>query len=79
MKWSGLKQPLLCVLMAQAVDSLATLVWMNTEDGINGVNRPTMISPTMIDGQIKEKSKTGYDTPEEFMEAMRKYEGGEQG
>lgn len=42
------------ILLAKMVDLLATLVWLNTEDARNNINRPPSILKTIL--QIEENS-----------------------
>lgn len=66
----GLDRPTLeQTLLASIADRLANLVWMNSRDGVKGVNPPESIVK-MLWGPPE--VETGYDTPEEYMEAMRK-------
>ena len=43
-KMAGIVVPFDTFLLAQAVDNLALLCWLNSKDGANGKNRPQMIS-----------------------------------
>lgn len=52
-------------LAMRAVDELAMIRWLNSADGVKGVNRPKMISQTLQ----KAEEQGGYDSPEEFMRA----------
>ena len=60
------------VLMATCADRLGNLIWMFSEDGKNGTNRPKSILK-ILTGETEENDVVGYDSPEEFLEAMKKY------
>lgn len=66
----GLQKPTLeQTLLASIVDRLSNLVWMNSVDGVNGINPPDSIVQVLWGTR---KTEEGYDTPEEYMEAMKK-------
>ena len=65
MKDSGADATLSQALAMRAVDELAMIRWLNSSDGLNGVNRPKMISQVLN----KAEEQGGYDSPEEFMRA----------
>lgn len=71
MKMNGMKVPLETVLLACMVDRLSLLVWVKTEDGQNGLNRPKSIAEQLL-GENKENEAVGFDTPEEFEEARKR-------
>lgn len=48
MKLSGQKVPLETLLLAGIVDRLSFLVWSKTADGQKGINRPTMVTDTLL-------------------------------
>jgi len=64
------------LIMAYCADKLANLVWMLSDDGAKKVNCPRSILNTLL--HIEENSSDGqvigYDSPEAFEEAMKKYE-----
>ena len=65
MKSAGLTVPADILLLAEAVDRLTYLVWMQTEDGQKGRNRPASIADLMING--KQESETeAYTTVEDY-------------
>lgn len=75
MKLSGANISTDRMLAAYTADRLANIVWMLSEDGHNGQDRPKSILSAMLDGETKEKNDiVAYGTPEEFEEAMKKYE-----
>ena len=65
----GLAVPFDTWLMALCADRLAILCWRKTEDGVNGVNPPPQIAPTlMIQQEIPDTGR--FASGEEF-EAWR--------
>lgn len=74
MKLSGAPVPLRDMLAAITADAARILVWLNTEDGVKGRNRPRSIVDALLNGPT---GGDGFATPEEFMawrEAMLKGE-----
>ena len=66
----GLQKPTLeQTLLAIIADRLSNLVWMNSADGVKGINPPASIAGIL---HGKKDVEEGYDTPEEYLEAMRK-------
>ena len=70
MKMNDMKFPLDTMLLATIVDKLALLVWMQSKDGAEGVNRPTSIVATLLD-EPKEKEIVSFSTPEDFERARK--------
>lgn len=68
MKINGQKVPLETMLLATIADRLSTLVWLNSEDGRKGRNRPASILSELINEKQETKLKT-YRTGREFDEA----------
>lgn len=66
MKLSGQKLTKLEVLAAAAVDRLSMLVWLNSEDGRKGENRPVSVLSLLMGEKEEEKPVEGFDTAEEF-------------
>lgn len=64
MKMAGIDLLPTQMLMTRAVDELAVIRWLNTQDGVDGVNRPVLLTQSIIP---KKDDNAGYDTPEEFM------------
>lgn len=70
---AGLAKPTIeQVLMATCADRLGNIVWMFSEDGKKGINKPKSILKILM-GETEENDIVGYDSPEEFLEAMKKY------
>ena len=53
-KWSD-------IVLAMCADRLAILQWFQTEDGMNGTNRPTMLAPALL-GMTDQSEKRTYKT-----------------
>ncbi len=70
-KLSGAKLPSEAMLLAAAVDRLSLIVWMQSEDGVKGRNRPKSILDAILD-EGKQESFEEYDSPEAFMAARAK-------
>ena len=54
------------LLLAVIADGIKTLIWMKTEDGAAGRNRPRSIFEELL-GEDQEPEVNVYDSPEEFM------------
>ena len=65
MKLAGAKVPLETILLGLIADAEAIGVWMQTEDGVNGTNRPVSIMEAMLGIQ---KETVSFESPEAFME-----------
>ncbi len=72
MRASGMKIPTATALIAAAVDRLALLVWMQSEDGAKRRNRPESILARLTKEQNKDDKVEAYNTPEEFEAALKK-------
>lgn len=53
------------LLLAGIQDALRTLVWHNTQDGLDGVNPPPSILQNILHGD-EPREAVGFDSPEEF-------------
>lgn len=71
MKLSGQEIALNALLLANAVDYLALLVWAKTKDGRDGKNRPESLAKALSEPKRKKKKEVlvSFTTPEEFMRA----------
>ena len=65
---SGIIVPFSTFLMAQAVDCLATLCWLNSEDGAKGRNRPERITDKL---KREEELNEGQFADADAFEAVR--------
>ncbi len=54
------------LLLATISDSLNMLIWMQSEDGARGINRPDSIFEQLT-GNSSSNEIESFDTPEEFM------------
>lgn len=54
------------MLAAAAVDRLSLLVWMNSEDGRKGENRPGSILSVLLGEESNESPLDAFETAEEF-------------
>lgn len=64
MKMNGMDYTFERILLASITDRLAQLVWMQSQDGADGINRPNSIVAQLLGAESKEV--VGFDTPEEF-------------
>lgn len=71
MKMSGFKFGLDIMLLASAVDRLSTLMWLQSESGMSGSNRPPSILKNLL-GEEDAKETEAFDTPDEFEKAKRR-------
>lgn len=65
MKMNDMKYPLETMLMASAVDRLSNMVWMQTKDGVNGINRPKSILSSLLKEEVANDIES-FSTPEDF-------------
>lgn len=70
-KLSGYNVSFETILLASIVDRLSLLVWMNSEEGQKGVNRPTMLVEKLT-GKEKENDLLTFDSAEAFDEYRRR-------
>lgn len=73
MKMSGAKVTQEILILSMIADRLGILVWLFTEDGRNGRNRPPQLIEMLYGKEIKraKSSVLTFDTPEAFEEARR--------
>lgn len=75
-KITGTKVDTDTLLLAMLIDSVNMLIYMNTKDAKDGINRPKSIA-TILTGRDNEDQKVGFSTIEEFERAKRRIiEGG---
>lgn len=65
MKMNDMKYPLPDILLAACVDRLTQLLWMNSKDGANGLNRPKSIVSQLL-SEVEERDMEVFDSPEDF-------------
>lgn len=77
MKMTEDRIPLETMLSAMAADYLALLVWMNSEEGRKGINRPKSIVQLLQMNDESENGVESFETAEEFEERRQEImEGG---
>ena len=64
------------LLLAIVADRLGTLIWMLSEDGKNGENRPASIFDAMA-GKKQESELMGYQSGADFDAAWKRLTGGD--
>lgn len=67
MKIAGIDAPSLYALAVRAIDELAVIRWLHTDDARTGSNSPQLLSALMRRAPAEENP--GFDSPEEFMRA----------
>ena len=65
-KLSGMKLTRTEMLLAACVDRTSLLLWLNSEDGRKGENRPASILDVLMGETTEDKQTEGFDTAEEF-------------
>ena len=75
MKQAGLTITIDQMVAAYTADKVANIVWMLSDDGMKGLNEPKSIL-AVLTGKTQEKNSNivSFSSPEEFKEAMKKYE-----
>lgn len=67
MKMCNIKYPLETMLLASMQDRLSLLLWINTKDGQNGINRPESVLAKLLNKENRQNSEImTFSTPEEF-------------
>lgn len=67
LKLAGLNVPINTLLLAQIVDSINTLVWMNSSDCRNKAKRPKSIAEALQNIDKKEDKPMAFDSGDVFM------------
>ena len=62
-KMAGVQTTLDTMLLAMIADALRILVWQNTEDGVKGQNKPTMITDRLAN---LDREPLGFEGADEF-------------
>jgi hypothetical protein len=76
MRMSGCEIPVYLMLLARAVDELATIRWFMSTDGAAGRNRPRRLVPLLLgqdDGEGSNDMNPSVDSPQELMEILKSY------
>ena len=76
MRLSGAKATRSEIIMAAVVDRLSYILWLQTEDGRNGVNKPDSMVGVLLGSKKEESNVTSFDTPEEYSAAWARITGG---
>lgn len=71
MKMQGMKYPLETIFLAGMVDRLSQLVWMQTKDGMEGINQPKSVLACLIGTDDEQTDIKGFDTAEDFENEWR--------
>lgn len=74
-KLSGMKLTRTEMLLAAGVDRISILLWLNSEDGRKGENRPASILDVLMGETTEDKQTEGFDTAEEFEDEWEKITG----
>lgn len=74
-KISGIRLSRTEMLLAAAVDRLSYLLWINTENGQKGENRPVSILDVLMGNEMDDKQTEGFETAEDFDAAWEKITG----
>lgn len=74
-KISGMKLTRTEMLLAAGVDRLSVLLWLNTDDGRKGENRPASILDVLMGNETDDKQTEGFETAEEFEAAWEQITG----
>lgn len=65
------------MLLAAIVDNTRLLAWLQSEDGVNGVNRPKSLLSKIMEVETDSDEIVSFDSGEEFDETWRKLTGKE--
>lgn len=66
-KLSGVNASREEMLLASIADSLSTLVWLKTKDGVKGINRPKSFVETLLEVKQEDNSEVvAFDTADDF-------------
>lgn len=81
MKLNNQKVPLNTMLLARVVDNLSILIWMKTQDGQKGRNKPLFFTDLLCESDQEVEKPQGYASGEDFEKERRRIlsviEGGE--
>lgn len=65
------------MFLAAIVDNTSLLAWMQSEDGVNGINRPKSLLSKIMGVETDNDEIVSFDSGEEFDEKWRKLTGKE--
>ena len=72
LKMANQKVPTETLLLAGILDRLSVLLWWKTEDGQNGIHRPTMILDALDPRKNKESDVIVFNTVEDFQKTRNR-------
>ncbi len=75
MRLMGAKAPKTDLLLAAAVDRLSMLLWMSSEDGKNGTNRPQSILSVILGTEQEDKAVEAFESDQDFEAAWTQITG----
>lgn len=68
MKFSGVEVPFETFLLARVLDEVSTLVWFNSEDGANNVNRPQSVVNLLLGKETENEDVVTFSSGEDYEE-----------
>lgn len=74
-KISGMKLNRTEILLAAGVDRLNLLLWLNSDEGRRGENRPVSILDKLMGDTTDDKQTEGFETAEEFEDEWERITG----
>lgn len=74
-KISGMKLNRTEILLAAGVDRLNLLLWLNSDEGRRGENRPASILDKLMGDTTDDKQTEGFETAEEFEDEWERITG----
>ena len=74
-KISGMKLSRTEMLLAAGVDRLTLLLWLNSDEGRRGENRPAFILDKLMGEATDDKQTEGFETAEDFEDEWEKITG----
>lgn len=75
MRLMGAKASKTDLLLAAMVDRLSMLLWMNSEDGKNGTNRPPSILSVILGTEQEDKAVEAFESDQDFEAAWTQITG----
>lgn len=75
MRLMGAKAPKTDLLLAAMVDRLSMLLWMKSEDGKNGTNRPPSILSVILGTEQEDKAVEAFESDQDFEAAWTQITG----
>lgn len=75
MRLMGAKASKMDLLLAAMVDRLSMLLWMKSEDGKNGTNRPPSILSVILGTEQEDKAVEAFESDQDFEAAWTQITG----